>query len=104
MVQRHQTIIRRLSEEDEVSDFQTEAPVFTRYLKEFARQNQRNHIGTTYVAVSSDNKVLGFATVAVTSIVKELYHLRSLSASRDIPFRPSALPNLQLTAATKEWV
>lgn len=60
--------IRRLEAADDVSDFK--APlVFERYLKEFARQNQNRHyIGTTYIAITEDKKILGYATIAMASV------------------------------------
>ena len=62
------TTIRRLEGDDDVSDFRAPA-VFARYLKEFARQNQNRHyIGTTYIAITDDKKILGYATVAMASV------------------------------------
>lgn len=60
--------IRRLAREDDTQDFRAPA-VFQRFLREFARQNQdRHHVGTTYVAVLDDRRVVGYATVAITSV------------------------------------
>jgi GNAT superfamily N-acetyltransferase len=83
--------IRKLEREDHTQDFQAPA-VFQRFLREFAHQNQeRHHVGATYIAATDERKVLGYATVAMASI--ELTDLPA-SARKRLPRYP--LPALRL--------
>jgi GNAT superfamily N-acetyltransferase len=60
--------IRPLRPEDDREAFASGNPDLDRFFKKFAGQNQfRLHIGTTYVAVEG-REILGFVTVAATSI------------------------------------
>jgi GNAT superfamily N-acetyltransferase len=60
--------IRPLRPEDDRQSFTSSDVDLDRFLRKFAAQNQfRLHIGTTYVAVNG-REILGFVTVAATSI------------------------------------
>jgi GNAT superfamily N-acetyltransferase len=60
--------IRVLRPEDDRGSFSSGDVDLDRFFRKFAAQNQfRLHIGTTYVAVSED-EIIGFVTLAATSI------------------------------------
>jgi len=60
--------IRPLRPDDDRADFSSGDPDLDRFFQKFAGQNQfRLHIGTSYVAISQ-SKILGFVTVAASSI------------------------------------
>lgn len=83
--------IRKLARGDDTLDFQAPA-VFQRFLREFAHQNQdRHHVGTTYVAITESPRIVGYATVALASI--ELTEL-PVSTRKRLPRYP--LPALRL--------
>lgn len=61
--------IRRLREGDDRESFSSGNAELDRFFRNYAGQNQfRLHVGTTYVAVQ-DSEVIGFVTVAATSII-----------------------------------
>jgi predicted N-acetyltransferase YhbS len=69
--------VRKLRPEDERTSFRSGNLDLDRFFQRFAGQNQfKHHIGTTYVAVES-GVVVGFVTVAPSSI-----ELKSLSPNR----------------------
>ena len=60
--------IRRLSEQDDRSQFTSGDDDLDRFFHRFAGQNQfRHYVGVTYVAVDSD-RILGFVTVAASQL------------------------------------
>lgn len=65
--------IRRLSPDDDRTDFRSGDVDLDRFFIRYAGQNQfRHHIGTTYVAVDEDGFLAGFATVTPSEITPEL--------------------------------
>ena len=64
--------VRRLRSSDDRSDFRSGQVDVDRFFTRFAGQNQfRHHLGTTYVAVDGDERVVGFATVSASQIEVE---------------------------------
>jgi GNAT superfamily N-acetyltransferase len=61
--------IRRMRADDDRDSFLSGNADLDRFFRNYAGQNQfRLHVGTTYVAVQ-ESEVLGFVTVAATSII-----------------------------------
>lgn len=84
--------IRRLEERDDRSGFRSGNVDLDRFFQRFAGQNQfRHHIGTTYVAVTGEELIVGFATVTASEIVPESL---GRSAKKRMPNYP--LPVLRL--------
>jgi GNAT superfamily N-acetyltransferase len=83
--------IRPLQPEDDRQSFVSGNAELDRFFRKFAAQNQfRLHIGTTYVAVTG-REVLGFITLAATSLVVDRLPAR---ARRRLPQYP--LPALRV--------
>ncbi len=83
--------VRRLRPEDDRSSFFSGNADLDRFFRSYAGQNQfRLHVGTTYIAVK-EREVLGFVTVAATSIIIENLPARR---RRGIPKYP--LPALRV--------
>jgi GNAT superfamily N-acetyltransferase len=84
--------IRPLRTDDDRSSFSCGQPDLDRFFQHYAGQNQfKLHLAVTHVAVS-DSRILGFATVAASSL--ERYRLPSPSLRRRLPGYP--LPVLRL--------
>lgn len=84
--------IRRLSRADDRSDFSCGQPDLDRYFEHYAGLNQfKLHLAVTYVAVA-DNVIVGFATVAGSSI--ERSNVPSARLRKRLPGYP--LPVLRL--------
>lgn len=84
--------IRPLGRDDDRSDFSCGQPDLDRFFEHYAGQNQfRFHLAVTYVAVL-DKRILGFATVAASSI--ERATVPSATQRRRFPAYP--LPVLRL--------
>lgn len=83
--------VRRLRATDDRSRFHSGNPDLDRFFQRFAAQNQFKHyVGTTYVAIET-NTILGFVTLAASSIeVNEL----SATLRRRLPRYP--LPVLRI--------
>ena len=64
-------IIRQLDVSDKVNSFKTGDSLFTplkTFLKKHAKEFQHSHIAQTYVAVDSNNIVLGFVTLTCSEV------------------------------------
>jgi GNAT superfamily N-acetyltransferase len=84
--------IRPLRTDDDRSTFSCGQPDLDRFFQHYAGQNQfKLHLAVTYVA-ASDGRVLGFATVAASSL--ERSNLPSARLRRRLPGYP--LPALRL--------
>lgn len=65
--------VRRLEPEDDRSGFSSGNVDLDRFFIRYAGQNQfRHHIGTTYIALDEDERIVGFATVAPSEIRPDL--------------------------------
>lgn len=65
---------RKIEASDRADDFDCGDAPLNEYLRKYARQDQRRSFGVTYVAVSSHhspNRVIGYFTLANTSIPRE---------------------------------
>jgi predicted N-acetyltransferase YhbS len=84
--------VRRLRSTDDRSGFRSGQVDLDRFFLRFAGQNQfRHHLGTTYVAASEDDLIVGFATVSASQIeVKDL----PVAKTKRLPNYP--LPVLRL--------
>ncbi len=61
--------VRRLDAEDDRSHFKSGNVELDRFFLRYAGQNQfRHHIGTTYVALSEHDTIVGFATVTASEL------------------------------------
>lgn len=61
--------VRPLRPEDDRRTFTSGHPELDRFFRDYAGQNQfKHHLGVTYVAVGSDRRILGYATVAPADI------------------------------------
>lgn len=61
--------VRRLRSSDDRSAFRSGQVDLDRFFGRFAGQNQfRHHLGTTYVAVDEDERIVGFATVSASQL------------------------------------
>lgn len=90
--------VRRLRESDNRSSFRSGQVDLDRFFVRYAGQNQfRHHIGTTYVAVDSDERVLGFATICASQV--EVQDLPAAKVKR-LPSYP--LPVLRLARLAVE--
>lgn len=86
------TSIRRLEPRDDRASFRSGNVELDRFFARYAGQNQfRHHIGTTYVAVDGDGKIVGFATVAASELATA--HLSEAKRKR-LPAYP--IPVLRL--------
>jgi GNAT superfamily N-acetyltransferase len=84
--------IRPLRTDDDRSTFSCGHPDLDRFFQHYAAQNQfKLHLAVTYVA-ASDGRILGFATVAVSSLERD--RLPSAPLRRRLPGYP--LPVLRL--------
>ncbi len=84
--------IRRLEKDDDRSRFSCGQPDLDRFFQHYAGQNQfKLHLAVTYVAVA-EGRILGFATVAGSSIERK--SLPSARLRRRLPAYP--LPVLRL--------
>jgi len=84
--------IRPLRPEDDRSRFSCGEPDLDRYFEHYAGQNQfKFQLGVTYVAIVGDS-ILGYATVAASSITRESLPTRRLQ--KRLPAYP--LPILRL--------
>jgi hypothetical protein len=64
--------VRRLEPTDDRSAFHSGNVDLDRFFLRYAGQNQfRHHIGTSYVAVDADGKIVGYATVSASEIAPE---------------------------------
>lgn len=65
--------VRRLTERDDRAAFSSGNEDLDRFFRRYAGQNQfQHHLGTTYIAVDeSTGTVLGFATVASSSVLRD---------------------------------
>jgi predicted N-acetyltransferase YhbS len=84
--------VRRLRSSDDRSGFRSGQVDLDRFFLRFAGQNQfRHHLGTTYVALDEDDRIVGFATVSASRIdVQDL----PLAKAKRLPQYP--LPVLRL--------
>lgn len=84
--------VRKLRPDDDRSGFRSGEPELDRFFAHYAGQNQfRHHLGTTYVAVSTTGRILGFATVTASELAPRA--LASVRARRPSGYR---LPVLRL--------
>ena len=84
--------IRPLDRQDDRSGFSCGQPALDRFFQHFAGQNQfKLHLAVTYIAVK-DRRILGFATVAASSI--ERRQIPPSRLKRRLPSYP--LPVLRL--------
>lgn len=61
--------VRKLTPEDDRSDFHSGNADLDRFFLRYAGQNQfRHHIGTTYVAIDDATLIAGFVTVAASEL------------------------------------
>jgi GNAT superfamily N-acetyltransferase len=64
--------VRRLEPTDDRSAFHSGNVDLDRFFLRYAGQNQfRHHIGTSYVALDADQKIVGFVTVSASEIAPE---------------------------------
>ena len=64
--------VRRLEPTDDRARFRSGNVELDRFFLRYAGQNQfRHHIGTSYVAVDADGRIVGFATVSASEIAPE---------------------------------
>jgi GNAT superfamily N-acetyltransferase len=83
--------VRRLRPDDDRTGFRSGEPDLDRFFHRYAGQNQfRHHLGTTYVAVVAGS-IVGFATVAPSSI-----HAADLPETRQKGLPAYPLPVLRL--------
>lgn len=76
--ERLELTVRKLTPDDDRSQFRSGNPDLDRFFSLYAGQNQfRHHIGTTYVAVDDRGVIAGYATVAASELSPE-----TMSASR----------------------
>jgi GNAT superfamily N-acetyltransferase len=84
--------VRRLTVDDDRSEFRSGNVDLDRFFQRYAGQNQfRHHIGTTYVAVDDDGTILGFATVAASELTT-----RTLPVSKRKKLPQYPIPVLRL--------
>ncbi len=75
-------LIEKLNRHDR-SSFDCGDTDLNRFVREFARQNQKENIGRTYVAVKpGDSRVLGFFTLTVGSVQRDFLGPAGLSLPR----------------------
>jgi len=87
------TTIRALLPSDDRSGFQSGDLELDRFFRTYAAQNQfKNHIGVSYVALDDDGRILGYATVAASSV--EVESLPAAEKKKRLPAYP--LPALRL--------
>lgn len=76
--------IEHLTDAHNRKDFDCGEPSLTRYLREFARQNDRRDLGRTFVAIEEDSvDVVGYYTLATGRV-----------AFQDVPSRKNLPPNV----------
>ena len=93
--------IRPLRPEDDRESFASGDRDLDRFFREFAGQNQfRLHIGATYVAVA-DQEILGFVTVAATSITIENLPVRTRKRLPRYPLPALRMARLAVAQASQ---
>jgi predicted N-acetyltransferase YhbS len=60
--------IEPISKAHHRADFSCTKPLFSEYLKRFARQNDERNIAKTFVAIDDNNRVYGYYSLSATSI------------------------------------
>lgn len=79
-------VLARLSPEHDRSRFECDAPPLNRYIKEQATQDMRRRVAACFVAVTDEQRIAGYYTLASASIwLSDL----PISISKKLPRYPS---------------